>query len=137
MDFFEEKTKERKEKDKFIFYYKKSILISRKVLSIVFSSLGATFIAVGLILMFTLDYMLEAFLPFIVIGPIFIIAAIILFFALGHINYDAAYERYKKRTKNGIISYNTQEMNLRIIMLEKRVNELEEEIDILKGNKTL
>ena len=69
------------------------------------------------------------------LGGTYIFLALLIFFILSKVNIDKAYDRYQRRVKLGKPIYNTYEMSLRIVMLEKKVKELEEEIDSLRRNR--
>ena len=133
MDLFEEKEKEKKDKELFISTFERNLRIAKLVLPIVFSGIGCLLLVVGIILFFVVDS-----LPGIILMPmggLYIFIAILVLFILSKVNPEKAYERYQRRVKAGKPIYNTNEMSLRILMLEKRVKELEEEIESLRKNR--
>ena len=134
MDIFEEKEKEKKNKEIFIETSKKNVKIVRLILTIVYSVVGIGMLTGGLVLLFAVGQ-LEAGIVLSSIGGVFLLTVLILQVVLRNINYDNKYERYKKRIENGSPIYSTYDMSLRIVALEKRVKELEDEVDSLRRNK--
>ena len=133
MDFFEEKEKEKKDKELFKATFERNVGICKLVIPIVFSGIGCILIIVGLILFLVVDS-----LPGIILMPmggLYIGIAILVLFILSKVNSDKAYERYQRRVKAGKPIYNTNEMSLRILMLENKVKELEEGIESLRKNR--
>ncbi len=133
MDFFEEKERENKEKELYKATFERNVGITRLVLPLVFGGIGLLLLVLGVILFFNVDnlpgYILMG------LGGTYIFLALLIFFILSKVNIDKAYDRYQRRVKLGKPIYNTYEMSLRIVMLEKKVKELEEEIDSLRKNR--
>lgn len=133
MDFFEEKERENKEKELYKATFERNVGITRLVLPLVFGGIGLLLLVLGVILFFNVDnlpgYILMG------LGGTYIFLALLIFFILSKVNIDKAYDRYQRRVKLGKPIYNTYEMSLRIVMLEKKVKELEEEIDSLRRNR--
>ncbi|MBR6072635.1 MAG: hypothetical protein IKP77_07400 [Acholeplasmatales bacterium] len=132
MDLFEKQEQEIEEKKFFITRYKRILSLLRIILSSVFGGLGIVFITIGIIGMLYIDKLLVIFLG---IGGLFLILSLMFFIIFGKISAEKAYERYKIRINSGKMIYSTNEMSLRIIMLENRVKSLEEEIEILRKNR--
>lgn len=134
MDLFEEQEQKRKlEKNKE--EYKKGTKRVLIILTIFFMGFGLTFLAIGIVFIFAFNIRDLIFLPFVIVGGVFILVGLILNIVFRNINYDKIYERYQNRVANGSMMYSTHEMSVRIIMLENRVKELEEEIASLKKNR--
>ena len=133
MDFFEEKERDNKEKELYKATFERNVGITRLVLPLVFGGIGLLLLVLGVILFFNVDnlpgYILMG------LGGTYIFLALLIFFILSKVNIDKAYDRYQRRVKLGKPIYNTYEMSLRIVMLEKKVKELEEEIDSLRRNR--
>ena len=132
MDLFEKQEQEIEEKKFFINRYKRVLNLLRIILSSVFCGLGIVFVTIGIIGMLYIDKLLVIILG---IGGLFLILSLMFFIIFGKISAEKAYERYKKRVNSGKMIYSTNEMSLRIIMLENRVKSLEEEIESLRKNK--
>ena len=130
MDYFDEIDK-KEEKENFKKAYNKNQKILRIVMSSVFSGLGVLFLLLS-ILMFFVEII--AFYVFIGIGSLYLIIGIVFFLTLGKGDADKAYEKMKKRIDAGKPIYSTYEMSRRIISLESRVKELEEELESIKRN---
>lgn len=133
MDLFEEKDREKEEKKIFTSRYEKNMKILRIVMVSVFGVLGFVFLLLGAIFITFVEQ--TAAITFFILGGIYAIVAIIMFIVTQNIDADKAYERYKNRVKDGKQIYTTYEMSMRIILLEKRVKELEEEIESIKKNR--
>ena len=134
MDLFEEQEQKRKlEKNKE--EYKKATKRVLTILTIFFMGFGLTFLAIGIVFIFAFNIRDLIFLPFVIVGGVFILVGLILNIVFRNINYDKIYDRYQNRVANGRMMYSTHEMSVRIIMLENRVKELEEEIASLKKNR--
>ncbi len=134
MDLFEEQEQKRKlEKNKE--EYKKATKRVLTILTIFFMGFGLTFLTIGIVFIFAFNIRDLIFLPFVIVGGVFILVGLILNIVFRNINYDKIYERYQNRVANGRMMYSTHEMSVRIIMLENRVKELEEEIASLKKNR--
>ena len=132
MDAFEELEKQndlKKTKEE----HKKILLRINKILTIVFGSIGLVFLITGIVLLFTVKE-LDAYLAPLIIGGVYLILAIVLNIVFRNINIDKVYDKIIKRAENGKIMTNTNEMSVRIVMLESRVKRLEEEIESLKKN---
>ena len=134
MDFFEEEAQDKEEKTIFIERYNKQTKLIKSVMCTIFGCLGVFFLVAGIVVLFA-GGGLAVYLPFLIIGGVYVIVTIILFLTLGHLNAEKAYERYKSRINNHKMIYNTSESSMRIIMLENRVKRLEEEIESLKKNR--
>ncbi len=106
--------------------YKKQAEKARKTSGIIFGVMGAVFLLLGIVLVFTLDD--EIGLVYCILGAVLLFIAL-LFAVLIPKNYN--YGKYKTRVNNygGI---NIYEILARLNVLEKRVNELE---DQLKNNE--
>lgn len=132
MDAFEELEKQ-KDLKKTKEEHKKILLRINKILTIVFGSIGLVFLITGIVLLFTVKE-LDAYLAPLIIGGVYLILAIVLNIVFRNINIDKVYDKIIKRAENGKIMTNTNEMSVRIVMLESRVKRLEEEIESLKKN---
>jgi len=131
MDYFEEKEKEKREKAFFVEKHKKSMKIVRIILSSIFGGLGVLFLITGVIGLFLISEKTFG-IVFISIGSLYLIMGIVFFIVFGNIDSNKVYERYNKRIKAGKFIYNTNELSMRVLLLEKRVEELEEKINSLK-----
>ena len=132
MDYFEEEEQKRKlDKNKEL--YKKQVKRVLIILTSIFTGLGILFSSLGIVFIFVMEHLI--FLPFVIMGGGFLLVCIILNIVARSVNYDKLYDRYVDRANNGKMIYNTHEMSIRIIMLESRVKELEEEIESLKKNR--
>ena len=132
MDAFEELEKQndlKKTKEQ----HKKILSRINKILTIVFGSIGLIFLITGIVLLFTVKE-LDAYLAPLIIGGVYLILAVVLNIVFRNINIDKVYDKIIKRAENGKIMTNTNEMSVRIVMLESRVKRLEEEIESLKKN---
>ena len=132
MDAFEELEKQndlKKTKEQ----HKKILSRINKILTIVFGSIGLVFLITGIVLLFTVKE-LDAYLAPLIIGGVYLILAVVLNIVFRNINVDKVYDKIIKRAENGKIMTNTNEMSVRIVMLESRVKRLEEEIESLKKN---
>ena len=132
MDAFEELEKQndlKKTKEE----HKKILSRINKILTIVFGSIGLVFLITGIVLLFTVKE-LDAYLAPLIIGGVYLILAVVLNIVFRNINIDKVYDKIIKRAENGKIMTNTNEMSVRIVMLESRVKRLEEEIESLKKN---
>ncbi len=132
MDAFEELEKQndlKKTKEQ----HKKILSRINKILTIVFGSIGLVFLITGIVLLFTVKE-LDAYLAPLIIGGVYLILAVVLNIVFRNINIDKVYDKIIKRAENGKIMTNTNEMSVRIVMLESRVKRLEEEIESLKKN---
>ena len=132
MDAFEELEKQndlKKTKEE----HKKILSRINKILTIVFGSIGLVFLITGIVLIFTVKE-LDAYLAPLIIGGVYLILAVVLNIVFRNINIDKVYDKIIKRAENGKIMTNTNEMSVRIVMLESRVKRLEEEIESLKKN---
>ena len=132
MDAFEELEKQ-KDLKKTKEEHKKILSRINKILTIVFGSIGLVFLITGIVLLFTVKE-LDAYLAPLIIGGVYLILAIVLNIVFRNINIDKVYDKIIKRAENGKIMTNTNEMSVRIVMLESRVKRLEEEIESLKKN---
>ena len=133
MDLFEEQEQKRKlEKNKE--EYKKATKRVLIILTIFFLGFGLTFLAIGIVFVFTFNIKDLIFLPFVIVGVVFIVVCLILNIVFRNVNFDKIYDRYQYRVANGKMIYSTHEMSVRIIMLENRVKDLEEEISSIKKN---
>ena len=133
MDIFEKETEEKNNKKIFKEAFERNLKIVRLVLPIVFSLIGALLLILGVVLLLTVDKI--AGIVLLSIGGLYVLVAIILILVLSNINSDKAYERYQKRVSSGRPIYNTNDMSLRLLMLEKKVSALEEEIESLRKNR--
>ena len=132
MDAFEELEKQndlKKTKEQ----HKKILSRINKILTIVFGSIGLVFLITGIVLLFTVKE-LDAYLAPLIIGGVYLILAVVLNIVFRNINIDKVYDKIIKRAENGKMMTNTNEMSVRIVMLESRVKRLEEEIESLKKN---
>ena len=133
MDLFEEQEQKRKlEKNKE--EYKKATKRVLTILTIFFMGFGLTFLAIGIVFVFTFNIKDLIFLPFVIVGVVFIVVCLILNIVFRNVNFDKIYDGYQNRVANGKMIYSTHEMSVRIIMLENRVKDLEEEISSIKKN---
>ncbi len=133
MDLFEEQEQKRKlEKNKE--EYKKATKRVLIILTIFFLGFGLTFLAIGIVFVFTFNIKDLIFLPFVIVGVVFIVVCLILNIVFRNVNFDKIYDGYQNRVANGKMIYSTHEMSVRIIMLENRVKDLEEEISSIKKN---
>ena len=133
MDYFEEqeaKRKAQKTKEQ----YKKGVLKVLNILSLVFGILGIVFLVVGFVFLFGYN-IFELYLPFLILGGVYLLVVLILNIILRSVNYDGLFDRYQNRVGSGKMIYTTSEMSARILMLEERVKNLEEEVESLKKNR--
>lgn len=127
MDFFEEKSKEQLERETYEKAYKKQMKITKLILTIIFSFLGVMFITIGIIMLLLpasdpdMEVIGYVFTP---IGAMFILAVIFISILLNPNNTNGAYDRYKKRV-NRFGYTNIYDLNTKIQILEKRIEDLE------------
>ena len=131
MGYFDELEKDKEEKEKFVKTYKRNQKIMRYVFGFLYIGLGILFICLGIGLYFVEPIMLYAFIG---IGPLFLILGIVFFIVFGKLDANKAYDRMKRRIESGKPIYSTYQMSSRIIMLENKVKNLEEEIESIKKN---
>ena len=134
MDIFEEEERERKNKELFIEASKRNVMMVKYILTLIYGIIGTMALVAGLVILFAAKKLMPG-LPFTIIGGVFLLVTLIIQLALRKVNYDKRYEKYKERVANGYPCYYTGDMSVRIVTLEKRVKELEEEIDNLKKNR--
>lgn len=134
MDLFEEEERKRK-LDKNKEQYKKTTKKILNLMTILFGGFGFAFLSAGIVFIFTFNTRDLIFLPFVIVGGVFLIVCLILNIVFRSLNFDKLYDRYIDRANSGKMIYSTHEMSVRIIMLENRVKELEDEIASLKKNR--
>ena len=129
MDYFDEIEKNKEEKERFIKVFNRNKKVLQLTLGLVFIILGFLFIGLGIGM-----YFIEpiVFYVFIGIGPLFLILGIIFYIVFYKLDANKAYKKMQDRIKSGKTIYNTYEMSQRIIMLENRVKNLEEELESLR-----
>ena len=132
MDYFDEIEKDKEEKERFIKVFNRNKKVLQLTVGVLFIILGMLFLGLGIGL-----YSLEpiVFYVFIGIGPLFLILGIIFYIVFYKLDANKAYKKMKDRINSGKTIYNTYEMSNRIIMLENRVKNLEEEIESIRKNR--
>ncbi len=132
MDYFEEKEKEKKEKQVFEEGFKRQLKIFRIAFCTSFFLVGAIFLIVGLVMLNVERQVSYILIP---MGVFFLIVATLACIITLSVKPDFFYERYKKSYKEARPIMNTSQYSMRILMLEAKVKELEKEIENLKSNR--
>ena len=127
MDFYEEHSKDQLEKEAYEKTYQKQMKLIKLILTIVFTIIGITFVVLGIcMILFPMgdpDAVIVGyvFTPF---GALFIIVVILISILIKPNNVKGAYDRYKKRV-NKYGYTNVYDLNIKIQLLENRIEELE------------
>lgn len=132
MDAFEElesKNKEAKRKEEYKKFIKRTLLI----LNLTFGGVGFLFLILGIVFIITFNF--PVYLPFVLVGGVFLLVILIINIVFKCINYDKLYDNYKKKAQSGRMIYSTHELITRVLMLENKVRDLEEEVERLKNNR--
>ena len=132
MDIFEEKEKEKKEKKVFEENFSRQLKIFRISFCTSFLAVGAVLLIMGIIMLNIEQLASYVLIP---LGGFFVLIAIIANAITMAIKPDKVYEKYKNDFKESKPIMNTSQISLRILMLETKVKELEEEVERLKENR--
>lgn len=127
----ENRKKEQQEREIYEQSYLKQAKISKRVLLTVFGLLGLLFLAGGIVLLSLGIVDEEGFNPgfvFVPIGGCFLLVAIICAFIPVKPTH-ASYDKFKSRTSKYGYYMNSYDLMIKIEMLEKRVEELEKQVN--------
>lgn len=122
---------EQKEREIYEQSYVKQAKTSKRILLIVFGLLGLLFLAGGIVLLSLGIVDEEGFNPgfvFVPIGGCFLLVAIICAFIPVKPTH-ASYDKFKSRTSKYGYYMNSYDITIKIEMLEKRVEELEKQVN--------
>lgn len=133
MDFFDEEQQMKKEdkiKKIFIEQYKKQLKLTKKIVTIIFSCMGILCCLLGAII-YPIEG-IEALIPLMILGGIFIAFSILFFFLFSSDRIsDKTYDRFiKSKNKYGIL--NTYTLSVQFAIHEEQIEELETRIDGLE-----
>ena len=127
----ENRNKEQREREIYEQSYAKQAKLSKRILLIVFGGLGLLFLVMGIVLLSLGIVDEEGFNPGFVFAPIggcFLLLAII--FAFMPVKpTQASYDKFKSRTAKYGYYMNSYDLMIKLEMLEKRVEELEKQVN--------
>lgn len=121
----EKRKQEQQEREIYEQSYTKQAKLSKRTLLIVFGLLGLLFLAGGIVL---LSLGIEPGLIFVLLGGVFLLIAIICAF-IPVKPTPASYDKFKSRTSKYGYYMNSYDLTIKIEMLEKRVEELEKQVN--------
>lgn len=121
----EKRKQEQQEREIYEQSYVKQAKASKRILLIVFGLMGLLFLAGGIV---PLSLGIEPGLIFVLIGGVFLLIAIICAFIPVKPTHTS-YDKFKSRTSKYGYSINGYDITIKIEMLEKRVEELEKQVN--------
>lgn len=121
----ENRNKEQREREIYEQSYAKQAKLSKRIFLIVFGLMGLLFLAGGIVL---LSLGIHPGLIFVLMGGVFLLIAIICAF-MPVKPTPASYDKFKSRTSKYGYYMNSYDLIIKLEMLEKRVEELEKQVN--------